>query len=423
MIPTIESLNDFCASAILRAIRKTHTANGLFSSPILDIDREIDGLRFYWALSDSVNNLVQFLIHNSRSPLTRIDFETVETYGYIPGILLASESVIDQIRRADPCVYFVEEPSATLSWPANRLIAWTLSEALQVLLSAQKLFELGEEYEWLHGRAKDLDTVLRIQAIREIRVSHQSHRRPTVDARRACARSKNELYRLALDSFLLLDNLEAGEQESILKILRTSILPALAEWRRLELASVLSVAESLASVLDLSPLLSVPMRGGKIVATVGNLDVYWQFQMPRRDAASLDATEKLATEIMTSLAVSEGRNFADVAVVWRPENKVVAIVECKWFESDDAETNAIRDAASQISRYVRDVYPNDDALASSLAASSIILVSSLWKVSKAIDGSKACYLTDFDGLCTQDLLAWAQSLITSLPVAPIVAAA
>jgi hypothetical protein len=419
MIPSVDALNDFCARAILRAIRRKHGAGlGIFGSPILDINQEIDSLRLYWALSESIHNLVRFLLDHSRSPLTRIDFEEAEAYGNIPGALLAGRSSIEQMRRGDPCLFLVEEPSATVLWPANRLVAWTLNEAFQVLLSTQKRFDLGEEYEWLHPRAQELDNALRNKAISEILLTPQSRRRPSVDAQRSCARSRSQLYRLALEAFSLLASLEAGEDEAVLTILRTSILPNLEPWRRFELATALSATEALAIATGQVPHLTIPIRGGTVVATVGEFDIYWQYAMPKRDLSFLDKTEKLANDLMASLGISGGTDISDLTIVWRPGNTVIGIVECKWFESQGATYNAIRDASSQMARYIRDIYPDDDALAVRLASNSIIVTAELGPAPESIDGSKAIHLTDFVGLKVGKLNQWAVNVVASVPAQP-----
>lgn len=409
-VPSPERLNDYCVKALLRCFRTKADQQALFSRPRLSWE-DIDDLRLRWALSGVVGRLASHVHDNPREARSTVDFSETITQGEISGSVDARATLLEQDITQDASIFVVHEPNASLLTGANQLVVWTLKEAEEAVLSVIRRHGLGREYEWIHERAKLLEDALRAQTLREVLLSPLGRSRPGLSAIRSAAKARVPMYRLALEAFSALEDIEALDQDALRSVLQDSTLAPLENWQRFELATALTVAEALGEASGSPVDLRAQVAGSKPFARVGSFDVLWQYSLKQRALSQLDPSEALAKRLAESIGTSLGASRVDVSVIHRESGRELAHIECKWFESVGSAAGAIADAAIQIVRYARDTHPTSIAEAENFLRQCVIAVASRGSYSMRLDGSGPVRFADFDGLQNGALAEWAKSLI------------
>lgn len=400
---TLPVLDDLCVRGLLHCLRAGEraavTIGGTGFRP-----EDIEALRFWWALSSSVGHLAERARAHPREISGSIGAEERVAVGEIPGILDAGETVRIQARTGDTTLFAVIEPSPTWVSGPNRLLATTLLEAERVLLAANKSHSGGVFADIAAVRARILEDALRVSAIREVLATPAGRARITPYERRQAGKARAPLYRLAVEAADLLRGVEALDPVVLAALFAENLLPALEEWRKFELATLLACAAALGTACGEVPRLDFAFSARRPAARIGRFSLWWQRVLPQRPTAALDVGEAMARNLAAGLLVSEGAGRADITV--EVEDRIVGLVECKWFGAPEAAPSAILDACSQIVGYARDEVHQRGGDVSDLLAHSLIALAARGGAPFA-DGAGGIACADLADMAAGRLAAWA----------------
>lgn len=371
MTPGAAEVNDLCLRALIRYFRP-ETGPLDVARPKLTSD-DIQSLQIYWALSQTIADLAEFIVTRPRVLAETLVPEMTLSYGGITGSIAARETLLFQQRTNDPCAILVEEVNTSYLSPLNLLVTWVLNNALRTLLVIARHDAIAL-LPAIQSRTILLERALRTSPLRELSLNPAVRNRPDSFALRSAARSRQPIYAHALRAFQFLQAVESLEPDALRHLFSTTLLSDLEEWQRFELAACIKTSEALAARLGIPLTLDLSLSYGAPFARVGDYSVIWQKPIrPRRDS-DLAPLELQLKEMALSLGVGSGSARSDITVL--KNNTVIALVECKWYGSVESYNSATWDACSQLLRYARDLCPGDDAGADALLAKSLIVVRS-----------------------------------------------
>ncbi|MEO3946211.1 hypothetical protein [Gorillibacterium sp. CAU 1737] len=380
----------------------------------------LEMLRYYWALSSGIEEVANVVVHSPRRLTTTITYEEFERIGEITGSINAGATMLAQIRTLNPTLFVVLEPNLTSNSQPNQLVAWLLSEAFHILLSARRSYKQLEKFDWFNKKINLIEQALRNEALHDILLTPSGKKRPNGSVLRAASKARVPIYQEAIKVYDLLEGIERGQEEAIISCLSQTLIANLEYWQRLELATAIAAADALSTASGHSVNLSFPIVSGRPVAVIGPFEVYWQYTIPQRSREQLDPTELWSRQIATSIGVKSGDSRADVAVCCN--RKVVTLFECKYFESYSSLPQAVLDASGQIVRYARDLHPESDPNAVQLLNQSCIIVAHRGTYNELLDhddpatqtfDKRFIYFTDINGLKNNKLLHWSELLNTN----------
>lgn len=363
-----------------------------------------------WALSDGVRRIAEHVIANPRDIRSSIAFETQTHTGQIPGVVDARATLCEQELSGDSTLFVVSEPALSSLTRLNHVLAWVLREAESLALSAIRRHKLGPDQDWIHARVGLLERASRTRMLREMMLSPAGRRRPGGAAIRDARKGLSPLYRMAADSMLLFEGVERMDEEAIRAILSNTLVAQLEDWQKLELATALSVAEVLALETGERVRWRGSIAGGAEIVAVGRYRITWQNALAKRPAEHLDPSEIVIREAAEALGAGIGLARADISIRDAETETDVAHFECKWFGSPRSTSGAIVDAISQLVRYCRDSRPGSIEQARAMLRDCVVVCSGLSGFDEAMDGAKPVGLTDFSGLASGALIAWAARL-------------
>src|SRR5262249_39956764 len=135
---TIEDrVNDRALRALLRVFRSAIPAG--MSSVQWSLDRaDIEAVSVWWALSPTVTELAERVLHHPREIMTVSEPEERITEGEIPGAVNAGATALHQLMTGDPSAFVVAESFETYMSGPNRVLAVTLADAWHVLDAAAR---------------------------------------------------------------------------------------------------------------------------------------------------------------------------------------------------------------------------------------------------------------------------------------------
>jgi len=211
------------------------------------------------------------------------------------------------------------------------------------------------------------------------------------------------IYRYAIAAYTTLIGIESGEKEALARVLRSTLLGPLEEWRRFELAVGVGIGEALAAELGLPLRLSIlDARPGQPLLRCGRFSVFWQsgggFYVPPPPEPS----EIRLEAVLSAYGMAAAADRPDLVIVDDEAGQVVAIVEVKYLAGDTASAR-FREAAGQIVRYGRGYSAEADLPA--LIRRSLIALS---RESPALlyDAAPAPRAVDFGGIKAGRLREW-----------------
>jgi hypothetical protein len=406
-----------CVEGVLNCIRaNTTTGNNYpFTEICNSINMEV--LRYYWALTNDIEELAKIVSNSPRRLTTSLTYEEVERRGEITGSINAAATFLAQARTLDPTIFIVNEPNMTYQSESNFLVAWVLKEALDILMSAKRLYKKLNKLDWYNSKISLLEQALRNEILKELLLSPLGNKRPSNSAVRSASKSRVPVYQLAVRLYNLLEQIESGDEGAITSCLEQTLVADLDYWQRLELGVALKATTALSSVTNQPILLRFPFISGKAISEVGQFSVYWQYTIPQRPLNKLDTSEKWTREVAASIGVNISDSRADVAITF--ENKVVSLFECKYFESESAVAQAVLDASSQLVRYSRDLHPSNISFAETLLTHCSIILATRNKYQSIItnnnslsNGERKVYFLDIDDLLNNSLGTWAKELVS-----------
>lgn len=397
---------DFSAGVLLRYFR----GGALIAAkaPRLDHRRDIDLLKGHWAVSGPVRALVGYVLahpHEAQSLLTfkmRIDdavargrIDAIRTWAY-----RLQSGMSSAIVAAEPVRSFNTGPNLVLAWVLREAAAYTarLSSWQGPSSPYLNVIELAQ---------REMRAVQKIEALRDPLRAASLGQRPGVGAIRTAARSRQQIYRLAVSAYQLLHGLEHGDPEAIDIVARTALIAPLESWRRFELAVGLATGEALAAASG-APL-HLHLLGGDSsgpIISAGRFTVHWQQRTSHYTAPELEPSELITRDVLRAYGLSIGADRPDLIVVDQESGTVAAVIEVKYLAGDTANAR-FREAVDQVVRYARgyaELGRTGPLISRSLVALSQgapALIDSVAEVPASID---------FEGIRRTELSAWAQRL-------------
>lgn len=377
-----------------------------------NLDRaDTEAVSVWWALSPAVTRLAERVLHHPREITTVSEPEERVTPGEISGAVNAGATVIHQITTADPSAFVVAESFETYMSGPNRVLAITLAEAWHVLDAAARVSDII-------ARAADeqlrlLESAMRVAGVREVLAASGGRRRITPYERRQTAKTHSYLYRLAYDAAVLLEGVRALDATTLDALFREALLPKLEVWRQFELACLLEAALSLSKAIGEAVTLDLAFTSGRPAATIGPFTLFWQYGVQPRESEDLDPGERMARHLAASLGVQPGTRKADVAV--ERKGALVALIECKWFQTEADAPSAIADASEQLVAYARDHVAKYGGDVTRLLSDSIVALAYRGAAPLIGPGSPVGCV-GFEDIERGALDAWALHLAASAPM-------
>lgn len=249
----------------------------------------------------------------------------------------------------------------------------------------------------------DIAAVKRLDVLREPLKHVTVERRPGPNALRDAARSRRLIYRHAISAYKTLTEIEAGDEAALARVLHSTLLGPLEEWRRFELAVAAGIGEALSVQLGVPLRLSIiDARPGNPVLRCGRFSLYWQSGGSYYKPPVPEPSELRLEAVLAAYGMSAAMDRPDLVVVDDEACQVAAIVEVKYLAGDTVNAR-FREAASQTVRYGRG-YSDEFDLPSLIRRSLIAL--SREAPPLLDDAADAPRSVDFAGLRDGHLALW-----------------
>ena len=269
-------ISDVCGGNFLR-----HFRSGVLlgtASPSLDLARDLDLLRAHWAISAPVREFLQYLLAHRHEAQALLQFQRRTDDAVARGRIDARASVIARRVTGHPSLIVSEEPVRSFNTGPNQVVAWVVHMAATY---AERLFALQPKSSayiaFIEAAMGDISAVKRLDALREPLTHVTVGRRPRPDALRDAARSRRLIYRYAIAAYMTLAGIEAGDEAALRRVLSSTLLGPLEEWRRFEMAVAAGIGEALSKELGARLGLSIlDARPGQPVLRCGRYSIYWQ---------------------------------------------------------------------------------------------------------------------------------------------------
>lgn len=396
------AIGDFAAGVFLRYFRQGTLAGA--ESPHLDLARDLDLLRAHWALSEPVRTLLSYLLGNRHEAQSLLQFVRRTDDAVARGRIDARGTMLARQVAGHPSLVIYEEPVRSFNTGPNQVVAWVVQT---VSTYASRLFALqpaGSAYARLvEETMTDVTAVKRLDALREVLKSVAVHRRPGPGALRDAARSRRMIYRLAIAAYDTLARVEAGEEEALRKVLRSTLIGPLEQWRRFELAVGLGIGEALAA--ETGEPMSLALIGGQAGAPViscGRYDIFWQGGGGLFTSPVLEPSEERLGKVLAAYGMALSADRPDLVIADRQAGRAAGIIEVKYLAGDTASAR-FREATGQIVRYARGYRP--EAEVDGLIRASLVALS---REAPALldEDAPAPRVVDFTGLSDGRLRAW-----------------
>lgn len=399
-----QAINDYAAGVFLRYFRRGSLAGS--TAPHLDLARDIDLLRAHWALSEPVRTFLAYLLSHRHEAQSLLQLVRRTDDAVARGRIDARNTMLARRVSGHNSLVVYEEPVRSFNTGPNQVVAWVVRT---VSIYAARLFGLqppGSAYARLiEETMAEVAAVKRIDALREVLKSTGIQRRPGPGALRDAARSRRMIYRLAIDAYSILTRVEAGDEEALSTVLKSTLIGPLEQWRCFELAVGLGIGEIIAQELE------VPMRLGFLGQTVGapiiscgRFDIFWQSGGGLFSAPALEPSEVRLERALAAYGMRLSLDRPDLVIVDRIAEKVVGIVEVKYLAGDTANAR-FREATEQIIRYARGC--TREAGIADLVRSSLVALSRQPPI-LLDENASAPRVVDFAGLTDGRLQAWAR---------------
>ena len=399
-----QEISDFATSIFLRRFRSTTPVSAV--NPSLDIDRDIDILRSFWSISKSVREFLQYLLANRHEAQALLQFRQRSGETVARGRIDARATILMRRTTGNHSLIVSHEPIRSFNTGPNQIVAWVVQMAA---FQSTRLYALQPDTSSYLTRINDVMeqilAVKRLDAIREPSKNISLSRRPGLNAIRDASRSRRMIYRLAIDAYRTLTEIESGNEDTLTETLRDTLLGPLEKWRRFELAVALGVGEAISNETGDSLHFSIIDAGKKQpILKCGKFSIFWQTGSEYYSQPSLEPSEMRAKDIIHAYGMETGMDRPDIAIANDETREVISIIEVK-YHTDDTTNARFREAARQIARYARGY--QCDAKVQILIEKSLIALSlnAPTLISKAT-GVRAPASIDFAGVMNGKLTDW-----------------
>lgn len=408
---------DYSAALLLRYFRRGDALPG--ETPRVEHRRDLELLRGHWSVSGPVRALVSYVLthpHEAQSLLTlrpRVDDAVAR------GRIDARATWLYRLQSGLPSAIVAQEPVRSFNTGPNLLLAWVLREAAAYTARLNSWQGPGSPYLEVIERAQgEMRAVQRLEVLREPLRAVAIGKRPGANAVRSAARSRRQVYRLAVEAYELLQGIERGDAAAIEQVARSALLGPLEDWRRFELAVGLAVAEALSVATNEAMALSLLGSDTSApIAKIGRFSVHWQQRTPFYTQPPLEPSEVTTREILKAYNLTIGADRPDLVVVDHEAGNVVSVIEVKYVAGDTAPAR-FRDAVDQVVRYARGYAPA--GATGPILARSLVAISRdapvLTDLSANVPGS-----IDFGGITRSELAVWAERFAGDQTAPPLAA--
>lgn len=396
------AIGDYAAGVLLRYFRQGALAGA--ESPHLDLARDMDLLRAHWALSEPVRTLLSYVLTHRHEAQSLLQFVRRADDAMARGQIDARGTMLARRVAGHPSLVIYQEPMRSFNTGPNQVVAWVVQTASTYAARLFALQPAGSAYaDLVQETMADVTAVKRIDAWREVSKSVAVHRRPGPGALRDAARSRRMIYRLAIAAYNTLARVEAGDEQALQRVLRSTLIGPLEQWRRFELAVGLGIGEALAAETgEPMRLALIGKQAGAPVISCGRYDIFWQGGGGLFTAPVLEPSEERLGKVLSAYGMQLAADRPDLLIADRQAKRAVGIVEVKYLAGDTASAR-FREAAGQIVRYARGYRP--DAEVDGLIGVSLIALS---REAPALldEDAPVPRAVDFKGISDGRLRAW-----------------
>jgi len=382
-------------------------------TPSLDLARDLDLLRAHWAISLPVREFLQYLLANRHEAQALLQFQSRTDDAVARGRINARSSVIARRVSGHPSLIVSEEPVRSFNTGPNQVVAWVVQTAATY---AQRLFAMQAKNSAYSGLIEaavaEISAVKRLDSLREPLKHVTSGRRPGPNALRDSTRSRRLIYRHAIAAYTTLTGIEAGDEAALARVLHSTLIGPLEEWRRFELAVATGLGEVLSTEIGLPLRLSILNASPRQpILRCGRYSLYWQSGGGLYLPPALEPSEQRMETLLAAYGMSASADRPDLVLVDEESARVTAIIEVKYLAGDTANTR-FREAARQIVRYGRG-YSTELELAALMRRSLIALSRDAPNIID--DAAAAPRVVDFEGIKSGALRQWVRERLNPAP--------
>ena len=409
------AINDYLTRFLLRYFRNA-TKVGIMH-PTLDPKRDVGLLRLHWAISQPVRDLVSHLSQHRHDIQAVLESRRHEDDGgLVRGRFDARATLFRRLVTGQPTLTVSQEPVRTFESGPNRVLTWVLESAWRLALRFDELLPERATYrEIIEQHTPGLKQIRRFDAILQATKTMDLMRRPGPQAVKEASRSRHKLYVLACKAYRELQLIEAGNADSIVKLLNDTLLGPLHTWQRYELAVGLAVTKALSVALKRPFELNFLAGGSEPISRIDGYEVHWQSRTKAYKEPAPEPSEVITGKLLKLYGLSSGTDRPDLLVL-DSKGEVVSVIEVKYSsnrESDGADT--LRRAVGQLVRYSRGY--REMAQIGKLLDHSIVAVSR--HGTGRMPAPKPLGLpliVDFEDILQHRLRYWAQRLVAARQV-------
>lgn len=402
---TTSGLDDFTARILLRYFRSARSTS--LADPRFSHTDDVEILRYHWAVSRPVSDLCNHLVHNRHEvqsalgEIVRIDDAVVR------GRIDARRTVVERALSGHRTRVVFAQPLRVYTSGPNHVLVWVLQRANILLSRFMEEAGVASGYSGLISDSSRLiGTVRRISSVAQAMHETDASQRPSPQSLTQAASSRKKLYRLAYSAYRSLQQIEDGDPETIVEMLRTTLLGPLHEWQTFELALALGMASALADKIS-QPVRLVPISPGSATAViqVGKNRIFWQSRTASYSEPEPEPSETIVNCMLSAYGIAAGSDRPDIVLAGE-DGAVLAVAEAKFFTNEmESWRTAFRAAAVQLVRYGRG-YASGASLQDLLSRSIV----ALWHYPKeerlsSLPAEQAVVL-DFTDLVEENLQVW-----------------
>ena len=380
-------------------------------TPHLDRVRDVDLLRAHWAISSPVRDFLSYVLSHRHEAQSLLQIHRRTDDAVARGRIDARNTVLAQRVSGHPSLIVSEEPVRSFNTGPNQVVAWVVHMAASHVARLFALQPPGSAYaEMIAAAMSEIAAVKRLDVLREPVKHVAANRRPGPGALRDAARSRRMIYRHAIAAYNTLTGVEAGEEEALLRVLLSTLIAPLEQWRRFELAVAVGIGEAIAEETDEAMRLSVlGILPGQPIIRCGRFALYWQSGTTLFSLPSLEPSEIRLEAVLAAYGMGLAADRPDLVIVDQEAEVVAAIVEVKYLAGDTA-TARFREAAAQVVRYARG-YSNSTSI-DSLIRRSLIAIS--MDAPEILDNAApTVWAVDFSAMRTGALRGWVRDRLLS----------
>ena len=405
-----QDITDYAAAVFLRYFRKGIHAET--EMPHLDRARDIALLRAHWAISKPVRDFLSYVLSHRHEAQSLLQINRRTDDAVARGRIDARSTILMRRVSGHPSLIVSEEPVRSFNTGPNQVVAWVVHMAANHVARLFALQQQGSAYtELIEAAMSEIAAVKRLDALREPLKHVATNRRPESGGLRDAARSRRMIYRHAIAAYNTLTGIEAGEEAALQRVLHSTLIAPLEQWRRFELAVAVGIGEVISEVTGEEMSLSVigSLQEQPIIQC-GRFKIYWQSGTALFSNPPLEPSEIRLESALSAYGMQLSAGRPDLVIVDQEEGSVAAIVEVKYLAGDTA-AERFREAAAQVVRYARG-YSNSASI-DNLVSRSLIVLS--MDAPKIIDcATPTVWAVDFPAMRQGALRGWVRDRLLSL---------